>query len=55
MVVHIGDYNGDGKADLVWRNASDGAITMWLMNGAVTLSATGILGATTWSVVPPMP
>jgi hypothetical protein len=44
--------NGDGKADLVWRNASSGAITMWLMNGAATLCAAGILGATTWAVTP---
>jgi hypothetical protein len=54
-VTHIGDYNGDGKSDLVWRNTSNGAITMWLMNGAALLNATGILGATTWSVVPSAP
>jgi trimeric autotransporter adhesin len=54
-VTHIGDYNGDGKSDLVWRNTGNGAITMWLMNGAATLNATGILGATTWSVVPSAP
>jgi hypothetical protein len=51
-VTHLGDYNGDGKADLVWRNLNDGAITIWLMNGAATLTAAGILGPSPWAVVP---
>jgi len=29
------DVNGDGKADLVWRNTSDGNTAIWLMNGTV--------------------
>lgn len=28
-----GDFNGDGFADLVWRNPSSGEIEVWLMNG----------------------
>jgi hypothetical protein len=31
------DFNGDGKADIVWRNASDGSILQWLMNGTAVL------------------
>jgi C1A family cysteine protease len=27
------DFNGDGKADVLWRNNASGANTMWLMNG----------------------
>ena len=27
------DFNGDGKADIVWRHASTGLIYIWLMNG----------------------
>jgi len=29
----VGDVNGDGKADLVWRNTSDGNTAIWLMDG----------------------
>jgi hypothetical protein len=30
----IGDFNGDGKADILWRNAATGATQIWFMNGA---------------------
>jgi FG-GAP-like repeat len=36
------DFNGDGKADILWRNAS-GEVDVWLMNGPSTLR-TGSLG-----------
>jgi hypothetical protein len=49
-IVGTGDFNGDGKADIVWRDtAGDAAI--WLMNGATISSAGGIGTApTTWSI-----
>src|SRR5207237_405229 len=28
------DFNGDGKADILWRNSTTGANTSWLMKGA---------------------
>ncbi len=28
-----GDFDGDGKADILWRNSSTGQNTIWLMNG----------------------
>jgi hypothetical protein len=50
-VVGTGDFNGDGKIDIVWRDSS-GNTANWLMNGASVLTA-GSLGniATTWSLV----
>jgi hypothetical protein len=30
----VGDLDGDGKADLVWRNTQTGDAAEWLMNGA---------------------
>jgi FG-GAP repeat protein len=29
----IGDLDGDGKADLVFRNTETGDVAAWLMNG----------------------
>jgi hypothetical protein len=33
------DLDGDGKADSVWRNTSNGEIWAWMMNGPVIASA----------------
>jgi hypothetical protein len=45
------DLNGDGKADLVWRNTSDGAVGVWLMSG-LTRGPTDIPGGapTNWVI-----
>jgi hypothetical protein len=32
-VVGTGDFNRDGAADILWANASDGSMQMWMMNG----------------------
>jgi glucose/arabinose dehydrogenase len=31
--VGVGDFNGDGRGDLLFRNSSDGQLLAWLMNG----------------------
>jgi hypothetical protein len=31
VITHVGDFNGDGMSDLVWRN-TDGSTSIWLMN-----------------------
>jgi hypothetical protein len=44
------DFNGDGKADILWRHTS-GAVFLWLMDGPVA-SSTASLGTvgTDWTV-----
>jgi hypothetical protein len=32
-MVALGDFNGDGRADILWRNASTGENYVYLMNG----------------------
>src|SRR3978361_1464819 len=32
-IAGTGDFNGDGKMDLVWQNAATGERSVWLMNG----------------------
>ncbi len=39
----LGDLDANGKADLVWRNTSDGNTAIWLMNG-MTIAASGFPG-----------
>jgi hypothetical protein len=43
--------NGDGKADLVWRNTTDGSTAIWLMNGT-KIAAPGFPGGVplTWQI-----
>jgi hypothetical protein len=55
-VVGIGDFDGDGKADLLWRNAN-GSLVEWTMNGAqisssqaVALQGTPVMPDSSWSV-----
>jgi hypothetical protein len=32
-VVGVGDFNDDGKADILWQNDTSGEVYIWLMNG----------------------
>jgi len=32
------DFDAGGKSDIVWRNANDGSLAVWLMNGAAFAS-----------------
>jgi Peptidase M66/FG-GAP-like repeat len=49
-ITHTADFNGDGKADILWRK-NDGSVTMWLMNGTSNISALGLIGPTAdWRV-----
>jgi hypothetical protein len=49
-IAQTGDYDGDGKSDLLWRDTS-GNIAMWFMNG-VTVSSSASVGtlSTTWAI-----
>ena len=49
----IGDYDGSGRAGILWRNTSTKQVYIWLMNGA-TLTSSGSPGApdNTWQIAP---
>ncbi len=36
-IVGVGDFNGDGKADLVWHRASDGVSEIQFLNGTTSI------------------
>ncbi|MDX2245013.1 MAG: DUF4347 domain-containing protein [Leptolyngbyaceae cyanobacterium bins.302] len=37
-IIDTGDYNRDGKTDVVWRNHSTGQNTIWLLDGNRTIA-----------------
>lgn len=41
-IATIGDYNGDGKADVLLLNSTTGDVGMWLMNGSVIVSGASV-------------
>jgi hypothetical protein len=47
-----GDFNGDGKSDILWRDTSSGTAAIWLMNGAQVTGAAGVGSApfSLWSI-----
>src|SRR5260221_3611590 len=51
QVEGAGDFNGDGKSDIIWQNDS-GQAAMWLMNGT-TVSVADAIGpnmGTSWHI-----
>jgi large repetitive protein len=41
-LVEIGDFNGDGMSDALWRQSTTGALSEWLMNGSQITSASTV-------------
>jgi Ca2+-binding RTX toxin-like protein len=50
-----GDFTGDGKADILWRN-DNGSTSIWEMNGASVLAAnpTNLIVDNTWKIAAPI-
>jgi serralysin len=56
-IAGVGDFNHDGKSDLLWRN-TNGSLAMWLMNGTtiassslVTFNGSVVAPDASWHVV----
>ena len=43
-VGSVGDYNGDGRADMLLRHSTTGEVGIWFMNGS-TISGGGAVGS----------
>jgi hypothetical protein len=51
-VQGIGDFDGDGKSDILWRDTATGQTAIWFMNGAVatTSANTNVQATIGWRV-----
>jgi ELWxxDGT repeat protein len=54
-IAATGDFNGDGKADIVWRHADSGQIALWYMDGVTltggTLTTPPAVAGSAWEIV----
>jgi hypothetical protein len=53
QIAGTGDFNGDGKADILWRNASSYQMAVWEMDGTTLLAGSGLLSVApdaTWQI-----
>lgn len=46
-----GDFNHDGKSDLVWRNRSSGVNSLWLSANSATSQAVTAVNNQSWTIV----
>ena len=54
QIVGLGDYDGDAKGDLLWRNTSSGQNYLYPMDGTAIKAAEGYLRTVpvgNWAVV----
>jgi len=42
-VMGVGDFNKDGKSDILWRNQSTGQNAIWMMNGTTVAAGTALI------------
>ncbi len=43
QVDHAGDFNGDGKTDVLWRHQYSGKLALWFMDGRQVLPESGLV------------
>jgi hypothetical protein len=55
--VAVGDYNADGRSDIVWHHIGSGQVVVWYMNGVAlasgTLTTPDARPVSDWTVIGP--
>jgi hypothetical protein len=51
QIKGIGDFDADGKADILWQHPASGTVAVWFMNGGAIASVAvpGVIG-TDWQI-----
>jgi hypothetical protein len=55
-IAGVGDFNADGRPDILWRNKATGMLGVWMMNGTTmtqSLYLTPSTVDTNWKIVGP--
>ena len=42
VVQGVGDFNGDGNIDILWRDTTSGTLSIWFTNGTQVISASAV-------------
>jgi predicted hotdog family 3-hydroxylacyl-ACP dehydratase len=54
VVVGVGDFNGDGVSDLLFRDSNSGTVAIWFLNSSGLIQSTASVGvvspSSTWSI-----
>jgi hypothetical protein len=51
-IESVADFNGDGKADILWRTTTTGALQVWLMDGmSVATKGATVARDLVWEIV----
>jgi streptogramin lyase len=52
-IAGIGDFNGDGVPDILWRDSNSGTVVIWFLNSSLAVQSTASYGTVTsnWSIV----
>ncbi|MEO5765594.1 MAG: FG-GAP-like repeat-containing protein [Casimicrobiaceae bacterium] len=45
IILATGDFDGDGKADLLWRNTATGDVNVWFLDGTAVKPTSGSIAA----------
>ena len=49
-IAEVGDFNGDGYSDILWRN-TNGDVAIWFMNGTRVVSSPDFINVpTSWTI-----
>ena len=51
--MNAGDFDGNGRDDLLWRNGATNDLAVWFMDGSVVASTAFFGVPANWTVVAP--
>jgi hypothetical protein len=53
QLAGLGDFNGDGVVDILWRDSNTGTVAIWFLTSSLTVQSAASLGAlppSTWAI-----